>query len=72
MSRYAEYMQFVERRRAEHPEWREGQTYFNVLYYDGFDPEFANSIRGSDLDPFHRDIVISSFLDAVIDRWELL
>ena len=31
--------------------WRYGQTLFNVLYEN--DPEAANSIRGTEFDPFY-------------------
>jgi len=36
-----------------YPRWRKGQALFNAIYY--VDPEIANKIRGSDIDPFHID-----------------
>lgn len=70
MSRYSEYVKQVNLRRVAHPEWREGQTYFNVLYFDGYDPTFADEIRGGDLDPFYRDDVVPALLAAVEAHWD--
>jgi hypothetical protein len=39
--------------RAQFPEWRTGQTFFNVLYTKY--PDIANEIRGTQYDPFHND-----------------
>lgn len=69
VSRYRAYVSEVALQRVEHPEWRKGQTYFNVLYFDGFDPEFANEIRGSDRDPFHNDGKVGPLLEALSERW---
>lgn len=49
---FADYLDAVNRARAEHPEWRYGQTAFNVLYQ--INPELADSVRGTHCDPFHR------------------
>ena len=60
---------FVELVETEHrlrPHWRKGQTYFNVLYE--IYPDFANDIRGTELDPFHDDKKVKPFMDAL---WEL-
>ncbi len=44
---------FAEVRKAQimHPEWRAGQTLFNVLYEHR--PDLAEQIRGTQFDPFH-------------------
>jgi hypothetical protein len=34
-------------------DWRRGQCLFNALY--ALYPDIANQIRGTDVDPFHRD-----------------
>jgi hypothetical protein len=47
-------------------EWRYGQTCFNVL--DSVDSALANSIRGTQLDPFHNDAVVPAFLLMVRNR----
>lgn len=49
-------------------EWRYGQTCFNVLYE--LDPELANQIRGTDLDPFHLDERVPEFLAKVRDEFD--
>ena len=38
--------------RIDYPELRSGQSYFNVLY--DMNPELANEIRGTNIDPFHK------------------
>ncbi len=39
--------------------WREGQAAFNALY--GLAPGLADSIRGEDIDPYHRDERLPAF-----------
>jgi hypothetical protein len=59
---YDQYLDEVKRiwSSTAHPEWRMGQTYFNVLY--AIRPDLANRIRGSSLDPFYFDDRIYEFL----------
>lgn len=66
---FSDFVQAVGARQAAHPDWRYGQTVFNVLYYDGFDPEYANEIRGTDLDPFYNDGRADALLDKLEQRW---
>ena len=55
-----------------HPEWREGQAYFNYLLQDY--PEVANEIRGGEYDPFYADHMynakerINNFLNYITDE----
>lgn len=53
----------------QHPEWRVGQTYFNVLYRVRI--QLANEhIRGKPgIDPFYDDRIIPAFLAEVYKRW---
>lgn len=44
---------------VDHPEWRRGQTYFNVLY--DLDPDLANEVRGTEFDPFYNDSICPDF-----------
>jgi hypothetical protein len=60
---FVQYLMAVKRALDAHPEWRVGQTFFNVLY--DLRPDCANAIRGTALDPFHRDRVLASFLICV-------
>jgi hypothetical protein len=48
-----QYLMKVTEAMKEHPNWREGQAYFNVLR-DHL-PEMANRIRGTEFDPFYRE-----------------
>lgn len=68
---YKTYTIAVERYMRDYPSCREGQSYFNVLYFDRFDPEYANKVRGSALDPFYDNGRISDFLAALRRYWEL-
>ncbi len=48
--------------------WRVGQFFFNVLYDNR--PDLAETVRGTELDPFHDDTRISGFLQFVESNWE--
>ena len=50
------------------PELRVGQSYFNTLY--DIKPNMANTIRGTNLDPFYQNRIIPAFLDWVEENWE--
>ena len=60
-----EYILKCEEIREEYPQWRKGQTYFNVLY-DMY-PEIAEEIRATAYDPFHVDTVIPYFLNHITE-----
>lgn len=49
----------------KYPQWRYGQTVFNVMY-DLF-PDRANKYRGSEFDPFYRDDVADMFIDLCFE-----
>lgn len=57
---YEDYIRTVIAACTANPSWRYGQAYFNTLC--DVAPELAEEIRGRDLDPFHRDEVLPSFL----------
>jgi len=42
--------------RANNPEWREGQTFFNAL--SEVRPHWAEKIRGTENDPFNNDAIV--------------
>jgi hypothetical protein len=46
--------------------WRAGQGLFNTL--EQFNPEIANEIRGTDLDPFYINDRIPSFMAWLGER----
>lgn len=58
----------LEKYRAAHPEQRTGQAYFNRLYE--LEPELANEIRATGLDPFYRDDILPDFLTKVYEEIE--
>jgi hypothetical protein len=64
----------VTRLRADFPDWREGQTYYNALHLNR--PEWAQEIHGGTLDTFHRDDYLPEFrtwLRAKFDgEWEAM
>jgi hypothetical protein len=67
--RYAEYLDAVTDRRFRHPHERSGQAHFNVLWFDQHDPDFADEIRGGELDPFNLDERVPAMLSALRERW---
>lgn len=46
---------------------RTGQAYFNALHR--VDPEFADLVRTTDLDPFYRNERVQSFIRKVYEYW---
>ena len=48
--------------------WRKGQLFFNLMIQDN--PRVAEMLRGSFIDPFHRNEVSEKVWDFVIDKWE--
>ena len=54
--------------RTLYPEWREGQTYFNVLYRQR--PELADEIRSTKLDPCYRDERVPEVQEWLQDNWD--
>ena len=65
------YEQFVEKvdrvHKTANVQWRYGQAYFNVL--TSVRSDIAESLRGSLLDPFHRDKVSDETEKFVKSRW---
>ena len=59
------YIQEVEKEKARHPEWRYGQTLFNVL--DERWTIIASEIRATDLDPFYFEEQENARLDRFLD-----
>lgn len=49
------------------PDWRAGQYAFNTLR--DLRPDLAERVRGTALDPFHRDDVLPAFLRYVARHW---
>lgn len=47
---------------------RAGQWYFNLL--DVARPDLADRVRGTALDPFHRDDRLPAFLAWLADNWD--
>lgn len=51
---------------TKHPDHRQGQRAFNTLCK--VQPELAERIRGTDLDPFHQDERVPKFVLYVTDK----
>lgn len=64
---FSEYLEEVRYRHAKNPDWRAGQTYFNVLTTSR--SHIAEEIRGTMFDPFYDNSVIPEFLAMVFARW---
>lgn len=69
--KYDEYIDAVAEYMERHPDQRSGQAHFNVLYFQAFDPEFADQIRGEELDPFYKSSKVPEFIKALRRRWGL-
>jgi len=65
---YTTFLHLVIEARAEHPEWRVGQTLFNILHQ--LAPDLAEEIRGAAIDPFYQDSRIPKFLEYIKKNWE--
>jgi hypothetical protein len=65
---FADYLSIVSTVADRTPDWRKGQTYFNVLREAR--PDLAEKVRGSVLDPFQRDERIEAFLAYVYLNWD--
>lgn len=59
MTTVAEVAAFTDELRAEHPDWRKGQSAFNAL--ELLAPDCAESVRGMLIDPFYRDNELPAF-----------
>ena len=64
---YGEYLQEVARVQALHPDWRQGQTLFNVL--SRYRPDLGEQVLCGPLDPFNRDSVVEEFCTWVCENW---
>lgn len=62
---YEQYLRNVNDYLHHHPQQRRGQAHFNVLYI--MYPHLANSVRGTEIDPFNVDVKIPYMLDFVYD-----
>jgi len=66
--KFNNYMKLVNAFRYSYPEWRVGQTFFNVLLE--CDPDLAERIRGTEDDPFYRNEKLPEFLGIVAEEWD--
>ena len=66
MTEYERYLRRAVRYHDNHPAQREGQAAFNQLAREN--PDLADSIRGTDLDPFDDDERLPAVLDHLTSR----
>lgn len=64
---YDDYLAEVAHQLVAHPEWRIGQTYFNVLA--SINPALATEVTGSLKDPFYQDAKLPGFHEFVSENW---
>ena len=64
---FEEYEAAVEYAHGQHPEWRRGQTAFNVLMVNR--PDLSETVRATSLDPFHDDGKIEAFFGWAKGNW---
>lgn len=70
MQKYS-FFEFVDMSRQAHtnnPNWRLGQSYFNVLHR--LRPDLANKVRSTNLDTFYNDTRIPAFLAHIKEHWD--
>lgn len=67
--RMAAYLERVAAAQLAHPEWRSGQTHFNVLY--DVDPDAAQAVWATPFDPFYKDEHVRFMLAFLRTRWGL-
>jgi hypothetical protein len=67
--RWDRFHTLVEDARLSYPEWREGQTLFNVAC--DLDRLTLDQVRGTDLDPFYRDERIPAFTAYLRRQWHV-
>jgi hypothetical protein len=65
---FAEYQSAVVRMQRRHPEWRRGQTAYNVLRR--LRPELVDEVLFTPLDPFSQDERLEAFLSYIEEHWE--
>lgn len=66
---FEEYLRKVCSEKSKHPEWRLGQTYYNVLHE--VRPDIAIDVNGVIWkDPYYNDQYIPRFLEYVESIWQ--
>lgn len=66
MTTFEEFVVAAAREWVAYPSYRWGQALFNVLH--SMRPELADEIRGTTMDPFHRDDMAPVFLGWVATK----
>lgn len=64
---FAQYQSVVAWAHNRHPEWRRGQTAYNVLRR--WRPELTDQVLFTPLDPFYQDDRLQLFLSFIEERW---
>jgi hypothetical protein len=62
---FAQFLKLVADEYKKYPNLRFGQTLYNVLH--DIRPELAESIIGTENDPFYTDSQISGFISVVLE-----
>ena len=65
--KFEEYKAAVDFAQDRHPEWRKGQTAFNVLMLNR--PDLSEQIRATELDPYHDNTKLGRFYQWAKENW---
>lgn len=65
---FAEFVHEAERLAREHRDLRPGQAYYNALWAS--QPELAEIVRGSEVDPYYHNGRLPDFLELVERYWD--
>lgn len=65
---FEEFCHDIEVTMRRHPQWRRGQTCFNMLR--AIKPDLADEVRTSPYDPFYMDEKLPGFFTWLSERWD--
>lgn len=68
MMTFEEFVARVADEQVRHPEWRVGQTAFNVLWK--LRPELAEQVRVTEANPYYLDDRLPAFYEWLEQHWE--
>ncbi len=68
MSKFSQYLDDVVDANLNNPDWRFGQSCFNVAFE--LEPEWCTTTQAILVDPFFNDNVVPDFLKLLRDHWE--
>lgn len=64
---FGRFLERASRHKAENPQMRAGQAFYNVLH--SVDTQLADKIRSTSVDPYYDDSRLAGFLSYVYQAW---